>query len=163
GHGLVGAVEELDGHEDHLLVAEILEVVYLELAGPVGLVARLARLVGVFHRGAVMHVLAAAPAGDRGPEIVEHVAVEADALAGRQPDHPYPHPVALRYQGGAHARIGVFGLALELRLDLGRPRTLVRTFRGFIHHRQGHIIPPAKAGLLYSAFSPSENRQERNP
>src|SRR5262249_31652114 len=56
---LVGAVEELDGHEDNVLVADIFKVVHLELAGPVGLVASLARLVGVFHGGAVMHMLAA--------------------------------------------------------------------------------------------------------
>src|SRR5262245_17992141 len=47
-HRLVGAVEELDGHEHHLPVAEVLQVVHLELARPVGLVPRLARLIGVF-------------------------------------------------------------------------------------------------------------------
>src|SRR5580693_9742102 len=71
GKRLVGAVEELDGHEDHLLVAEIFQVVDLVLAGAVGLVAGLARLIAVFDRGAVVDMLAAAPAGDRGPEIVE--------------------------------------------------------------------------------------------
>src|SRR5712691_11044538 len=37
-HRLVGALQELDGHEDHVLVAEIFEVVDLELAGPIGFV-----------------------------------------------------------------------------------------------------------------------------
>ncbi len=63
-------------------VAEVFEVVDLVLAGPVGFVARLARRVGVFDRGAVHQMLTAAPAIDRGPEIVEHVAMEADPLAG---------------------------------------------------------------------------------
>src|SRR5262249_43962652 len=34
---LVRTVEELDGHEHHLAVADVFEVVHLELAGPVGL------------------------------------------------------------------------------------------------------------------------------
>ena len=62
GERLIGAVEELDGHEDHLLVAEIFEVVDLVLAGAIGLVAGLAGLVAVFDGGAVMDVLAAAAA-----------------------------------------------------------------------------------------------------
>src|SRR5262249_57143798 len=57
-HWLVGALQEFDGHEDHLLVAEILEIVDLELAGPISLVPRLAGRVGGLDRSAVMHVLA---------------------------------------------------------------------------------------------------------
>ena len=41
-HRLVGAVEEFDGHEDHVLVADIFQIVHLELAGGIALVARLA-------------------------------------------------------------------------------------------------------------------------
>ena len=37
-HRFIGALEELDGHEDHLLVAEVLKIVDLELAGAIGLV-----------------------------------------------------------------------------------------------------------------------------
>src|SRR5690606_4901816 len=58
-HRLVGAVFELDGHEHHFAVAEILKVVHLELAFAVGLVARLAGLVGVFDGAAVVNVLTA--------------------------------------------------------------------------------------------------------
>src|SRR5262245_62996506 len=62
---LVGALQELDGHEDHLLVTEILEIVDLELAGSAALVPRLARRVGIFDGGAVVHVLAPAAAAYR--------------------------------------------------------------------------------------------------
>src|ERR1700684_4466453 len=41
GERLVGAVEEFDGHKDHLLVAEIFEVVDLVLTQVIGLVAGL--------------------------------------------------------------------------------------------------------------------------
>ena len=54
GERLVGAVEEFDGHEDHLLVADIRQVVDLEPAGSVGLVPGLARLIAVFDGGAIM-------------------------------------------------------------------------------------------------------------
>ena len=44
GSGLLAVPSiELDRHEDHVLVAEIFQIVHLELAGAVGLVARLAR------------------------------------------------------------------------------------------------------------------------
>src|SRR6185295_14810804 len=111
--------------------AEIFQVVHLELTRPIGLVPRLAGLIGVFDRSAVMHVLAAATTRDRGPEIIQNVAMETDALAGRKRDHPYPHTLALRDQRAADARVGVLGLALEFRLDLRRPRALVRANRGF--------------------------------
>src|ERR1700739_1126418 len=68
---LIGAVEKFDGHENHLFVAEILEVVNLELTRAVGLVPCLAGLVGVFDRGAVMDMLTAAAPRHRGPEIIE--------------------------------------------------------------------------------------------
>jgi hypothetical protein len=94
----------------------------LEFAGAVGLVPRLAGRVGVFDGGAVMHVLASAAARHRRPEIVEHVAVEADALARLEPDRPHPHAIAFRYQRVPDARIGIVLLALEFRSDLRRPR-----------------------------------------
>src|ERR1700691_2462881 len=70
GERLVGAVEEFDGHENHLLVAQVLEVVHLELAKAIGLVAGLAGRVAIFDGGAVMDMLASTAAGDRGPEII---------------------------------------------------------------------------------------------
>src|ERR1700738_4139129 len=84
---LVGALEKFDGHEHHLLVAEILQVVDLVLPRSIGFVAGFARRVGIFDRRAVMHVLASASAAHRGPEIVEHMTVKADALTRLQTDH----------------------------------------------------------------------------
>src|SRR5580704_7100024 len=60
GERLIGAVDVLDGHEDHLLVAEIFQVMDLVLARTIGLVASFAWLIGVFDSGAVVDVLAAA-------------------------------------------------------------------------------------------------------
>src|SRR5262245_11062819 len=144
----VGALQELDGHEDHLLVAEIFEIVDLELAGSVGLVPRLARRIGVFDGGAVVHVLAPAAAAHRGPEIIEHVAVEADALAGREADDPHPHAIGLRYQGAADARVGIGLLALEFRGDGRRPRRPLGLFRMLVQHRESHGIPPGLARYI---------------
>src|SRR5689334_13680669 len=96
GHRLVDAIEEFDGHKDHLFVAKVLKVMDLELTRSVSFMAGLARLVRIFDGAAVVDVLATAPAGHRCPKIIEHMAVEADPLTRRQPDDPYAHPVALR-------------------------------------------------------------------
>src|SRR4029079_11587564 len=95
-HRFVGAVLELNGHENHLAIAEILQVVHLELALAVALVASLARLISVFDNRSVMDVLAGTPTGDRCPEIVEHMAMEADAFAGGEADDPHTRPLVLR-------------------------------------------------------------------
>ena len=50
----------------------------------------LAWLVRVLDRRAIEEVLAVAPAGDAGPEIIDHVAMETEPLAWRQADRPYP-------------------------------------------------------------------------
>src|SRR5215510_9525643 len=120
--------------------------------------ARLARLIGVFDGGAVVHVLAAASTRDRGPEIIKHVAVEAEALARSQADHRHADAVAFREQHIAHARIRVIGFAFELRRDLGRPCTLVRTHGRLVHHRKSYGIPPANTGRVYSDLPRFENR-----
>ena len=79
--GLVGAaVDRLDGHEHQLAVADVFQIVHLELARPIAFVPRLAGRVSVFHRRPVHEVLPAAPAAHRRPEIIEHVAVEEDYL-----------------------------------------------------------------------------------
>src|SRR6202050_3148691 len=114
GERPIGAVDVFDGHEDHLLVAEIFQVMDLVLARPIGLVAGLAGPVGIFDGGTVVDVLAAAPARDRGPEIVEHMAVEADPLARRQPDDPDPDLFVLRKPRGAEAAVIIRFLALAL-------------------------------------------------
>src|SRR3984957_3392830 len=101
GKRLISAVEEFDGHEDHLPVTEVFKVMNLVLPGAISLVAGLAGRVAVFDRRAVMDVLAPAATRHRGPEIIEHMAVETDPLARRKPDDPAPHAVILRNQGRA--------------------------------------------------------------
>src|SRR4029077_15154091 len=96
GHRPVGAVLELDGHKNHLAVAEIFQIVNLELVFAVALVPRLAWLIGIFDSCAVMHMLASTAAGHRGPEIVEHVAVKSNALAGSETDDPNARTFILR-------------------------------------------------------------------
>ena len=63
GHRLVHAVLEFDGHENHFAIAKILQIVNLEFTFSVGFMTRFARLVGVFDRSAIVHVLATATAG----------------------------------------------------------------------------------------------------
>src|SRR5262249_38439575 len=111
-----------DGHEDHLLVAEILEIVHLEFARTVGLVPRLAGRVGVFDGSAVMHVLASTAARHGGPEIVGHVAGETGAPARLGAGGPHPDAIAFRYQRVTDAWVGIILLPLEFRGDLRRPR-----------------------------------------
>src|SRR5581483_9192013 len=142
-----------DRHENHFLVFEVVQVVHLVLALGVALVAGLAGLVGHFDGRAVVHVLAGAAAADAGPEIIEHVAVEADALVGSEPDDPDARALVLRQQRGADARVGVLGLALELGGDVGRPRRLLFFVRGLIEHGQSHgRNPPVLFGAIYSIF-----------
>src|SRR5262249_56396814 len=95
---------------------------------------RLAWLVGVFDRRAVHQMLAAASARYRGPEIVEHVAVEAEALAGLEADGPHPHAVAFRDELAAHAAVVVLRLALELLLQCLRPLGLLAACGGLVGH-----------------------------
>src|SRR5262249_23160130 len=73
-HRLVGALHKLDGHEHQLVIADVFQIVHLELPATITLVARFARRIGVFHGGAVVHVLPAAPAVHACPEIIEYVA-----------------------------------------------------------------------------------------
>src|SRR5262249_39065676 len=90
--------------------------------------------VGVFDRSAVMHVLASSPAGDRGPEIIEHVTVEADALAGLEANGPHPDAVALRHERVADTWVGIVLLTLEFRGDFRRPRRFHRGLRLLVQH-----------------------------
>src|SRR6516165_335855 len=135
---LVGALEKLHGHENHLLVAEVFQIVDLELPGPIGFVASLAGRVGIFDRRAVVHVLAPAAAAHCSPEVVEHVAMETDALARLQADHPDARAIALRQQHAADAWVGRVLLPLEFRGDLRRPSRALRALRLLVQHRQCH-------------------------
>ena len=91
----MGILSKFDGHEDHLLVAEIFKIMHLELSCGVGFVAGLAGLVGIFDGGTVMDMLATATARYRRPEVIQHMTMEADSLARLQPDLPDPHPFIL--------------------------------------------------------------------
>jgi len=114
-HRLVGALQELDGHEDHVLVAQVFQIVDFELARSIGLVPRLTGCIGVLDGRAVMHVLASAAARHRRPEIVEHVTVEADPFTRLEADGPDPDAIGLGYQSVADAGVRIVLLALELR------------------------------------------------
>src|SRR5262249_13963256 len=107
------------------------------------------RLIAVFDRGAVVHVLAAAPAGDGGPEIIEDMAVEPEPLARREPDRPHADAVAFRDQHVADARVWIAALAPELRRDLRPPRGLVGAHRRLVHHRKRHGFPPPSTDTVY--------------
>src|SRR5262245_35831216 len=111
---------------------------HLELALAVTLVPGLARLIGVLDGGAVLEVLPSAPGGDRRPEIIEHVAVESDTLAGFEPDRPYAHALALGQQLGTDAAVRLAPLLLEFLNEPLRPRLLLGTNGRFVHHGQGH-------------------------
>src|SRR5215218_23180 len=140
--GRVGAVDELDGDEDELGVAGVLEVVDLGLARSVALVLRLAGEVALLDRRAVLHARAPAPGRDGGPEVIEHVAVEADALAGPEADLPDAHALGLGDQARADAAV-VAG-ALELARHRLRPRPAVDD-RSVIHL---HGSPPSRPAII---------------
>src|SRR5215468_3163006 len=118
---LISAFQEFDRHENHVAVADVLKVMHLEFTGPIGLVTCLAGRIGVFDRGAVHQVLAAAAWRDRGPEIIEHMPVKAEPLSRLEPDGPYPDLVGFRNQLAAYATIGAAAFAGELFLQRGRP------------------------------------------
>jgi hypothetical protein len=144
----VRAVEELDGHEDHLLIADIFEIMNLVLAGPIGLVPGLAGLIGIFDRRTVMYMLASTSAVHRGPEIIEHVAVETDPLAGSEPNDPHPHALAFREESRADAAVVVQALAVEFCSDRAWPRRFVGAVCRLVQHCQCHGIPPAIVGTI---------------
>src|SRR5262249_43345060 len=132
----VGAFQKLDRHEHHVAVADILQIMHLEFAGPIRLMAGAAAGVAVFSRPAARHV-APPPAHarrgadnqmlprgarrDGGPEIVEHVSMEAEPLSGLEADRPYPDLVGLRNQLAPHASIRAARFAGELLLQRSRP------------------------------------------
>src|SRR5262249_42377390 len=88
----------------------------------------------------------------RGPEIVEHVAVEAEALAGLEADGPHPHAVAFRHELAADARVVALRLALELLLQGLRPLALLAVRGGLVGHGHRHGIPPVMFALIYNGF-----------
>src|SRR5262249_31823385 len=157
----VGALQKLDGHEHHLFVAEIFQIMHLELPRPIALVPGLARSVGVFDRGAVTQVLAAAPAADRRPEIIEHMAVKSNPLAPFEADHPDANALVLGEEPIADARIGIALLPFELGSDLRRPGGVLRAFRVLVEHCQSHGVPPSLDSYI-AAFSGGKCRGQAN-
>jgi len=68
--------------------------------------------------------------------------MEADPLAGRQPDDPNPDAAAFRDKRGADAAIVVVALGLEFRGDRAWPCRRVGAVGCLVQHRQGHGVPP---------------------
>src|SRR3974390_2409098 len=66
------------------------------------------------------------------------MAVESDALAGRETDHPYPRAFILGQKHRADARVRILCLALEFGSDLCRPLRFVFFIGRFVEHGQGH-------------------------
>src|SRR6266516_7881639 len=119
--GRVGAIEELDGRKHQLGVADVHEIVHLELAFPITFMPGLAGLICMLDRRAVLQVLPPAPTGDRRPEIIEHVAVESDPFAGLEADRPHADAVALRHSLGADAAVRMMALLVAFLAEPLRP------------------------------------------
>src|SRR5262249_20123377 len=85
-------------------------------------------------------------------EIVEHMAVEAEALAGLEPDRPHPHAVAFRDELAADAAVVVLRLALELLLQCLRPLGLLTARGGLFGHGHRPGIPPVMFDVMYNGF-----------
>src|SRR6516162_11881011 len=80
-HRRIGTVFELDSHEDHLVIADIFQIVNCEFALAYPAVPYLVGLVGPFDRRAILYMRASAAAGNRDPKVIQHVTMEAKALA----------------------------------------------------------------------------------
>src|SRR5215467_7588576 len=104
-HCHIGTVFELDSHEDHLVIADIFQIVNCEFALAYPAVPYLVGLVGPFDRRAILYMRASAAAGNRDPKVIQHVTMEAKALARGKPDDPYAGALILRQQRGANARV----------------------------------------------------------
>src|SRR5476649_2432861 len=132
------------------MIAGVFEIVDFELAGAVALVPRLAGIVFRFDRRAVLLVRARAAGRNSGPEIIELVAMKADALAGLEANVPHPHAIVLRQQGCADA--AVLLVFLEFLGDRAGPRRL-RAIGLLCLHAEGHGVLPCCGGY---------DRPERN-
>src|SRR6266852_6275808 len=91
--GGIGAVEKLYSREQQLGVTNVLQVVDHELAFLEGELLDVAWLVDDVCHLAIIEMRAAVAASDRRPEVVEHVGVEAEALARLQPEAPDAHAI----------------------------------------------------------------------
>src|SRR5258708_5433938 len=75
------AVEKLDGREQQVVVADVLQVVDHELACVESELLYVAGPVSNVRDLTVIEVRAAVAARDGGPEVIEHMGVEAQAVA----------------------------------------------------------------------------------
>src|SRR5262249_51183275 len=123
---------------NELAVADVLEIVHLELTGSVALMPRLSGPIRVLDRRAVLQMLAAAAGRDRRPEIVEHVAVESDPLAGLQPDRPHPDAIALRQELRPDAAVRMPPLLLEFLRQPLRPSRALGPNGLLVRHGERH-------------------------
>ena len=138
GERRVGAVEKFDGGEQQVALTDIFEIVHLEVAARVGLVPRLASRIAVLYRRAILQVLTAATRCQHRPEIVEHVPVETQPLAGPQADGPDPHPGALRQQLTADAPVRVVPLLGQFVAKPLRPGGVIHVIGLLFQHRERH-------------------------
>ena len=100
----IGAVFKLDGHEDHLVIADIFQIVNCEITLAYSAVPYLVGLVGPFDRRSILYMHASAAAGNRDPKVIQHVTMEAKAVARGKPDDL--HWVWLLQRTGT--RLGLF-------------------------------------------------------
>src|SRR5262249_24792514 len=118
--------------------SNVFQVVHLRLAFPIALVPRLSGPIRVLDRRAVVQMLAAAAGRDRRPEIVEHVAVESDPLAGLQPDRPHPDAIALRQELRPDAAVRMPPLLFEFLRQPLRPSRALGPNGLLVRHGERH-------------------------
>src|SRR5580698_5860600 len=98
---------------------------HLVLAKAIGFVPGFAGGIAVFNRRAVHQMLAAASSRYRGPEVIKHMAVEADPFAGGEANDPDPNLFVFRKQRGADAAVIALFFPIELGRDGSRPCRLI--------------------------------------
>lgn len=103
--GSIGAVQELHRHKLERRRADIFEVVQQEFALGEGEMARLSGPVLGLLSWPAIDVGPGGAGRQRGSKVVQHMAVEADPLAGGDADVPDPHAVSLREQDLADAGV----------------------------------------------------------
>src|SRR5215470_12972851 len=129
-----GLVEQFDGDEADLALADVLEVVDQRLVRRVLGVVRVSDVVLAGDYRPVGGALAADAAVHHGPEVPAGVGVERAALAGLQPHLPDPDAVVLEPQPGADIEVarrrvefgGVLGTVERVFVEDGGDRKSTR-------------------------------------
>jgi hypothetical protein len=141
GQRRVLAVEEFYGGENQFRGPDVLKVVEQVFAWAEGEVAGLPSGVADLARCSVGGALAAAAGHKGNPEVVQDVAVRAEAFAGLQPDFPHPYPVRHAEQPASHA--AVVGIACEVVPDGLRPSGEILS-----HQRSGEWLIGQRLGFM---------------